>query len=182
MIPIKTRAEIYGNEAAALLQIISMYPGLSERQLFRFFPEKESKAANLLSYLKRQGRIRQTDTGGYLPYGAVSKYPKADAAKAVWVLLDFLDRAEFHSASEFPVSVIFFADGELYEIIPVPDGQETLISQALRQNGPALGKRLILVDRPEQITRLSMSGVSAFCTADDSGRVHYYQKQTEGLH
>lgn len=37
----KTRAEIYGNEAADLLRIVTMYPGLCEHQLLCFHPGKE---------------------------------------------------------------------------------------------------------------------------------------------
>lgn len=37
----KTRAEIYGNEAAALLRIVTMYPGLNMQQLLCFHPGKE---------------------------------------------------------------------------------------------------------------------------------------------
>ena len=37
----KTRAEIYGNEATDLLRIVTMYPGLCEHQLLCFHPGKE---------------------------------------------------------------------------------------------------------------------------------------------
>ena len=40
----KTRAEIYGNEAADLLRTVTMYPGLSEQQLLCFHPGKEETA------------------------------------------------------------------------------------------------------------------------------------------
>ena len=53
----KTRAEIYGNEAADLLRTVTMYPGLSEQQLLCFHPGKEDTAKALLSHLERQGRI-----------------------------------------------------------------------------------------------------------------------------
>lgn len=69
MVPVKTRAELYGHEATELLRIISMYPGLSEKQLCRFYPGREDVTRNLLSHLCRQGRTRQADTGGYFPYG-----------------------------------------------------------------------------------------------------------------
>ena len=59
----KTRAELYGHEATELLRIISMYPGLSEKQLCRFYPGREDVTRNLLSHLCRQGRTRQADTG-----------------------------------------------------------------------------------------------------------------------
>ena len=51
----KTRAEIYGNEAAALLRIVTMYPGLNMQQLLCFHPGKSETAKTLLSHLERQG-------------------------------------------------------------------------------------------------------------------------------
>lgn len=53
----KTRAEIYGNEATDLLRIVTMYPGLCEHQLLCFHPGKEDTTKALLSHLERQGRI-----------------------------------------------------------------------------------------------------------------------------
>lgn len=59
----KTRAEIYANEAADLLRTVTMYPGLSEQQLLCFHSGKEDIAKALLSHLERQGRIfRRTAT------------------------------------------------------------------------------------------------------------------------
>ena len=58
----KTRAEIYGNEAAALLRIVTMYPGLNMQQLLCFHPGKEEIIKTLLSHLQKQGRIFQTDS------------------------------------------------------------------------------------------------------------------------
>ena len=71
----KTRAEIYGNEAATLLRTVTMYPGLSQQQLLCFHPGKSETAKALLSHLERQGRIFQSDNGGYFPAGYS---PKAD--------------------------------------------------------------------------------------------------------
>ena len=113
----KTRAELYGHEATELLRIISMYPGLSEKQLCRFYPGREDVTKNLLSHLCRQGRARQTDTGGYFPYGNDKAETDSGMVRAAWVLLDFIDKAEYHSSSDFPVKIAFFSGGELYEII-----------------------------------------------------------------
>ena len=111
----KTRAEIYGNEATDLLRIVTMYPGLCEHQLLCFHPGKEDTAKALLSHLERQGRIFQTDGGGYFLAGQT---PKTDHAlvRAVWVLLDFIRQVDYHAPADFPVKLVFFADGELYEI------------------------------------------------------------------
>ena len=60
----KTRAEIYGNEAADLRRMVTMYPTLSEQQLLCFHPGKEDTAKALLSHQERQGRTVQTERGG----------------------------------------------------------------------------------------------------------------------
>lgn len=175
----KTRADIYGKEAAELLRIITLYPGLCKEQLLRFFPKKDEKIENLLTYLNRQGRIALAECGGYMPYELRSHSPDMGISKAVWVLLDFIDRTEFHSIGEFPVSVLFFSDGELYEIIYVSAGREALTAQALRLMREPAGKRIVLVDSPGQISQIRFPAISAFCTVNDNGQVNYYQKQTE---
>lgn len=96
--------------------------------------------------------------------------------KAVWVLLDFLDKTEYHSVSEFPVKIIFFAGGELYEIIHVANGQEALVGHLLNQNREGMGKRIVIVEEPAQISRLEIAGVSGFCTVSMKGNVQYYKK------
>ena len=67
--PIKTRAEIYGMEAADLLREISLYPGITEEQLYRFHPGKEEKVKTLLSNLQKQGRIEKEGSDRFIPKG-----------------------------------------------------------------------------------------------------------------
>lgn len=45
----KTREQIYGQEAAGILRDVSMYHALTETQLLKLYPHKESKIRNLLS-------------------------------------------------------------------------------------------------------------------------------------
>lgn len=170
----KTRAEIYGNEAAALLRTVTLYPGLSEQQLLCFHPGKEEIIKTLLSHLQKQGRIFQTDTGGCFPTGWAAK---ADSAliRAAWVLLDFIEQVEYHAPGDFPVKLVFFANGELYEIVYAAAGQEALINHALRENRSD-GRRIILVDEPTYICHIECPGISGFCTVDADGRVHYFKK------
>lgn len=137
----KTRAEIYGNEAAALLRIVTMYPGLNMQQLLCFHPGKEEIIKTLLSHLQKQGRIFQTDTGGYFPSGWAAKSDNS-LIRAVWVLLDFIGQVEYHAPGDFPVKLIFFANGELYEIVYAASGQEALINHALRDDRSG-GRRII---------------------------------------
>ena len=46
----KTKEQIYGQEAAGILRDVSMYRALTEMQLLKLYPHKESKIRNLLSY------------------------------------------------------------------------------------------------------------------------------------
>ena len=57
VIVLKNRAAIYQREAAEMLHNISLYPGLTEEQLCRFFPEKEATAKTLLAHMLKEGRV-----------------------------------------------------------------------------------------------------------------------------
>lgn len=173
----KTRAEIYSQEAAELLRLISIYPGLSEMQLRRFFPGKDSKIRNLLSHLKRQGRVIQENfMGGYFSYGADTRSADSGLIRSVWILLDFIEQAEYHSASDFPAKIIFFARSELYEIIYAAAGQETLVNH-IKSKNQENDRRIILVDSPEQIRLLHVPGTAGYCTVTGDGHISYYKKQ-----
>ena len=94
----KTREQIYGQEAAGILRDVSMYRALTEMQLLKLYPHKESKIRNLLSYLQKQGRIVQR--GGYyrIPADAEESIDHG-LSKAVWGLTDFMEQVEYHSVS-----------------------------------------------------------------------------------
>ena len=178
VLAVKTRADLYGREATELLRIICMYPGLTEKQLCRFYPGREDVTKNLLAHLRRQGRARQTDSGGYFPYGNDKAETDPGMVRAAWVLLDFIDKAEYHSSSDFPVKIVFFSGGELYEIIHAAAGQEALVTHALHQDRDSGGRRIVLVDDPGQIPFLEFPGITGFCTVDAAGNVSYYKKSS----
>lgn len=181
MIPIKTRAEIYGNEATELLRFICIYPGLTEDQLCRFIPGKWDKAKNLLTHLKRQGRTVQTGDGRYFPAGSPDFHIDSGLIRAAWILLDFIDRIEYHSVSDYPVKIIFFLAGELYEIVYTAAGQEALVNHIMQQQDKNDSRRIVLVDTSDQIRNLDFPGISGFCTVDLSGKINYYKKMNGGM-
>ena len=113
-------------------------------------------------------------SGGYFPAGQPAKLDRA-LVRAVWVLLDFIRRAEYHAPADFPVKLVFFADGELYEVACVEDGQEALVCHALRGN-KGDSRRIILVDSPAQIAKINCPGISGFCTVEENGQTHYFKK------
>ena len=93
----------------------------------------------------------------------------------MWVLLDFIRRVDYHAPADFPVKLVFFADGELYEIAYIAAGQEALVCHALRGNKGG-SRRIMLVDAPAQIAKIDCPGISGFCTVDEEGRTNYFKK------
>ena len=154
VIVLKNRAAIYQREAAEMLHNISLYPGLTEEQLCRFFPEKEATAKTLLAHMLKEGRIFCTENSRYYANQEAQNGADKDLSCCVWVLLDFIDQVEYHTVGEFPAAILCFANGELYEIVPIPQGKETMICQLLRQPQKDTGKRIVVVEDVAQIELL----------------------------
>ena len=174
----KTRQQIYGQEAAGILRDVSMYRVLAREQLLRLYPGKRDKVEKLLTHLVRQGRIFH-DKAADLYCASEDSAESIDRGllAAVWVLVDFINQVEYHSACDFPGKIMFFADGEVYEIVPISVGQEALVGQLLTAGPKDPPKYIVLVDKPEQIAELQIPNASGYCTVSDDGTVRYYQKE-----
>ena len=127
VIVLKNRAAIYQREAAEMLHNISLYPGLTEGQLCRFFPEKEVTAKTLLAHMLKEERIFCAENGRYYANQEAQNGADKDLSRCVWVLLDFINQVEYHTVGEFPAAILCFANGELYEIVPIPQGKDCLL-------------------------------------------------------
>ena len=161
VIVLKNRAAIYQREAAEMLHNISLYPGLTENQLCRFFPEKEATAKVLLAHMLKEGRVFCDRNGGYYANQEAQNGADKDLSRCVWVLLDFIDQVEYHTVGEFPAAILCFANGELYEIVPIPQGKETMICQLLRQPQKDAGKRIVVL-KWDAVPVLDAGGLDAF--------------------
>lgn len=172
----KTRDQIYGQEATSILRDITMYQALREGQLMRLYPGKQDKVKNLLAYLLRQGRICQS---GDLYCAGQKQAENVDQGMlaAVWVLVDMIDQVEYHSAGDYPAKIIFFADGAVYEVIHAAPGKEALISHILSEVKEEPSKYIVLVDKLEQIEEFQIPNASGYCTVSPEGEVQYYQKE-----
>lgn len=172
----RTREQIYGKEAASLLRDITMYRALTKEQILRLYPGKKEKIENLLLYLEKQGRIWHGN-GLYCASAECAESVDRGLLAAVWVLVDFIDRVEYHSVGDYPAKIIFFADGEIYEVIHATQGKETLISHVLSVPGEEPSKYLVLVDDPSQIDELQIPYASVYCTVSPNGDTQYYRKE-----
>ena len=94
-----------------MLHNISLYPGLTEDQLCRFFPEKEATAKTLLAHMLKEGRIFCAGNDRYYANQEVKSSTDKDLSRCVWVLLDFIDQVEYHTVGEFPAAIHIIAVG-----------------------------------------------------------------------
>lgn len=173
----KTRAQIYSKEAAGLLRDITTYHYLSREQLMRLYPGKRDKIQNLLSFFVKQGRIFFDDRTKLYHDGTEASLDYEMLA-AVWVLADFIDRTDYHSSTDFPVKLIFIADGELYEVLYAASGNDALLTHALTQQSNDAEKRIVIAEEPEQIARLTIPNVTAYCTVDmQNGAIQYFKQE-----
>ena len=172
----KTRSDLYSKEAAELLRVVSEYKTLLTAQLYRLFPGKEGVIQTLLTYMVKQGRIYfNPEAERYSINRDCDTNPDPGTIAAFWVLLDFIDKAEYHFAGDFPVKLSFFADCEMYDVIYVPYGQEMVISHVLKGQPEEASRRIILIDGQEQIPEINIANTAGFCTVDADGGVHYYK-------
>ena len=173
----KTREQIYRQEAASLLRDVTTYHCAKGEQLKRLYPGKESKIEHLLKYLVKQGRIfYRSDKDIYFddPDAEID----SELLAALWVLADFGDKYEYHSTDAYPSKIVFFADDETYEIVYVPIGREVLILHAIRmRNDDDCGKKILIVEDVSQIEKIDLED-TIFCTVDmETGVIQYYKKE-----
>ena len=171
----KNREQIYGQEAAGLLRNITAYHCIRHDQLLRLYPSKEDVIENLLRYLVRQQRIfynADRDCYGDVP----DCLEDEELTAALWVLLDFIEKVEYHSPDDFPVKLVFFADGEVYEIIYVSRDKEAMLRHALSKEDDT-GRRLIIIEEEKQMRYLQIPHTAAYCMVDKAGCVQYFRKE-----
>jgi len=170
------RDSLYAKEAAELIRTISLYKSLTCGQVYRLFPGKEDAIKNLLTQLIKQKRVVFNPSTDRISAGEeYDTHPDSSMIIAFWVLLDFIDKTEYHTASDFPVKISFFSQDEFYEIVHVPYGQEIMLSHAMATKEEDPPRRLIVVDNPDQISNISIQGTVAFCVVSAEGKVNYYK-------
>lgn len=172
----KTRDQLYSREAFSLLRDITTYHHIRYGQLLRLYPNKKEKIDNLLAYLVRQRRIfYDLERDIYHDGNDIPLDPGMLAS--LWILADFIDRIDFHSAADFPSKLIFVTESDVYETVYVAAGQEALIEHALSETAEESGKRIVIVEDVSQIPMLHISDAIAFCTIAPDGAIQYYKQE-----
>ena len=130
---------------------------------------------NLLRYLVKQQRIfynTDRDCYGDVPDCREDR----ELTAALWVLLDFIEKVEYHSPDNMPAKLVFFADGEVYEVVYVGPGKEALLQHALVAEDDS-GRRLVIIEEEDQMQHLHIPHIAAYCMVDEQGCVQYFRKE-----
>ena len=160
-----------------ITRLVSMYRVLETAQLGKLFPELgNEKLRMLLKRLEKGGRlILDTEKGLVACQKEYSSNPASIAA--FWILLDFLPEVTYHTASEYPVELTFYTEKESYDVVFVPEDKEVVLNHALSAFGEESPHRLVIVERPGQIPKISFPGIAAFCIVLPDGEIKYFRKQ-----
>lgn len=160
-----------------IMKLLDIAGVLSFRQLLSLTKLSPSILNTLITQLQREKRlIRRMDWVALNEEALENRREEIEAV--MWVFDDFLPRTDYFTAGEFPVKICFFADGVEYEIIYIPIDQEYIISKAISEcKHPP--KRLIVIENTDQISRISIPNISAYCITDSSGRTTYYKRKEE---
>lgn len=169
----------HGKEAKLLVRAITLYKSLRLDQIYRLFPHKKQDSINnlVVRLHKAQRLVINTDINIVSASEDTAELPDYEMIAAFWVLLDFLDRVDYHVAGEYPVKISFFCtdgDGD-YEIVYVAPGNEMMISRALSMLKSNGSQRIIVVNDTKQIPSIHVPDVAAFCTVSHNGNVSYYK-------
>ena len=173
----KTREQFYRRDAEQLLRDITTYHCMKGEQIKRIHAKMGDKVEKILAYLVKQGRIfYDPETDIY--FDSPSMETDMDMLTALWVLADFADKAEYHSTDTYPTEIVFFANGETYEIVYMPLGGEAMIVHAIRMRQDNMaGKLIFIVDNVDQIDEIDFEK-TFFATVDaGSGAIRYYKKK-----
>lgn len=165
------------NHLTGIVRLLSIYQALAIPQIAKLYPElSDEKLRMLIRRLEKEGRLVHIPEQDLVLFHK-NCTPNPAIISAFWVLLDFQPDVTYHSISEFPVSLTFYTDTDAYDVLYMPEEKEILINHALSSQRNHASRRLVIVTNPNQIPRIKLPGVSAFCIVTADGQVQYYKKQ-----
>ena len=163
-----------------ILQLLNIAGTLEVSRIDRLIDIKPGNMETVLTQMQKAGKIVRSGNRIALDSGALEDISLSSDA-VMRVFSDFIHRSDYYTAGEYPAAVCFFADGEEYEIIYAEPGQENIIRKALSQTeNPPL--RLMIIQSADQIERLNIDNVAAYCMVDgEADEVRYYKMKERRL-
>ncbi|GHU78935.1 hypothetical protein FACS1894191_0620 [Clostridia bacterium] len=136
-------------EQHELKTLLSEYGVLSVNQIYAYFHDKDREIIHgVISYMARNKLI--VTCGGYaaITRARLEEGPDKKLVAAFWVMLDFIGTVEYHTPSEYPAQLYFFAEGTEYEVIYAGSGDENLMNGIFTRKEDMDTRYLVVVERP----------------------------------
>lgn len=162
-----------------LLDLLYHYKALQIRQLHLWFAGRETAVDHLLRRLELAGRIRcDGQRAACSAQWLVSGNPACELA--FWCLLDFRDSVEYQLPGTHGVTIAAFTENGEYDLVAILSGHEQATSAVVQAQREALGQRLIVVlQNAEQIQKIHIRPVTAYCVVAADGQTTYYTAAKE---
>ena len=90
---------------------------------------------------------------------------------------DFCEETEYDSIAEYPSKLRFMKNGEVYDICVAETGKENTLNVLCSRFITEPCKFLVIVNDLDQISKLTLDNVVAYCIVSDDGEVKYYRKE-----
>lgn len=159
-----------------LLRVLSMYGPMPQDQFLQLFPDNTSAVENMITRLRKSLRIAITPDR-YLSLAPADEPPNPDVLRAVWVLISFGDKVVYHTISDFPTTLTFFSESEVYEVVVVHPGQEPMMNHAFWcLNDAVPPRRIVVLDDPAQVQNIHIYNTAAYCTVAVDGKVSFFKE------
>jgi hypothetical protein len=161
-----------------LLRLIMDYHTLEYDQIMQIFGKNEELVKKLLDGMVKEGKVYYDRERRLICDSSQSaEKPDLGTIAAFWVLLSFKRAIIYNVDEKVPVKLRFRSRGEVYETIYADSGQETMLNRAF-ENKPIEGtNRLVIVGSENQLAKINIAGVAAYCMVGKDGTVSYYQKR-----
>ena len=173
----KTRAEIYSKEAADMLRNITTYHYMRHDQLLRLYPGKEEKIDNLLSFFLRQDGSFGTNIPTYITT-APEAHADNEMLAALWGAGGFYRPGGLPLFYGLPGKADFYCRRRAVRGHLCRNRRRGSDRACCRQQPDDAEKRIVIVESAEQIGKLNIPDVTAYCTVDmNTGAVQYYKQE-----
>ena len=167
-------AKKYEIDKLQMLKVISMCGAIERCQLSKLLRVDETVLDTLINGFADNRRLVRNTTYVATDIDKLNR-PQNEVIAAVWVLINFIERVDYYTSGDFPAQFCFFADGVEYEIIYAALGQEAIINKAVTTTDES-PKRLVIIEDMEQINKLKLPNIAAYCMVAGSGDVKFYKR------
>ncbi len=166
-----------------VLDLIRKYNVMELGQVELFFPGERTGVIRAMRRLEKNRQIfRNPYTGLISSSGFAYSVKDEGTIRALWVLGDMVGKRKVEShflaqREDFPVRIVFFDSGEIYDILYVGIGDVKLVNGIYGKMRRPEGRHIVVIEDKALMEQIQIPDVVGFCLVRDSGEVEYYRKR-----